>query len=86
MKLYSQKDVDKKALKGARIAGDRLAILVAGLTAQGRAGPIEARVRVGGAVFPHERVHSSEDLLREANRVYRSLREPGVDKRVFDAP
>jgi two-component system cell cycle response regulator len=71
-------------LKGARIAAGRLAQLVGGLSAQGRAGPVEPRVRVGGAVFPHERVHSSEDLLREANRVYRSLRDTALDQRVFD--
>jgi diguanylate cyclase (GGDEF)-like protein len=73
-------------LKGAHVAAERLAKLVAGLTTQGRTGPVEARIRVGGAVFPHERVHSSEDLLREANRVYRSLKDPGADKRVFDPP
>jgi diguanylate cyclase (GGDEF)-like protein len=72
-------------LRGAKVAADRLAKLVGSLSAQGRTGPVEARVRVGGAVFPHERVHSSEDLLREANRVYRSLRDPGVDTRVFSA-
>jgi len=35
-------------------------------------------------VFPHERVHSSEDLLREANRVFRALRDAEPDMRVFE--
>jgi hypothetical protein len=72
-------------LRGAQVAAGRLAKLVGGLTAEGRNGPVEARIRVGGAVFPHDRVHSSEDLLREANRTFRALRESATDKRVFEA-
>jgi diguanylate cyclase (GGDEF)-like protein len=72
-------------LRGAHVAAGRLAKLVGGLTAEGRSGPVEARIRVGGAVFPHDRVHSSEDLLREANRTFRALRESSADNRVFDA-
>jgi diguanylate cyclase (GGDEF)-like protein len=71
-------------IKGAHIAADRLASLVNGLEAVGRNGKATVIVRVGGAVFPHERVSTSEDLLREANRVYRALREQGPTKRIFD--
>ncbi|MFZ5470411.1 MAG: GGDEF domain-containing response regulator [Myxococcota bacterium] len=71
-------------LKGARNAGERLIKLVGALSAQGREGAVEVRMRVGGAVFPHERVRSSEDLLREANRVFRSLRDT-PDKLLFES-
>ena len=69
-------------LKGARVAAERLGKIAFALKAEGRDGPFEVRIRVGGAVFPHERVHSTEDLLREANRVYAALRQ--ADKLVFD--
>ncbi len=71
-------------LPGARIAAERLGKIVHGLSVEGRGGRVEVKVRIGGAVFPHERVRSSEDLLREANRSYRALREPGADKLIFD--
>jgi diguanylate cyclase (GGDEF)-like protein len=73
-------------LQGSRIAAQRLGQIVNGMRVTGRNGPVEVRIRIGGAVFPHERVHSSEDLLREANRTYRALREAGPDKMVFDVP
>jgi diguanylate cyclase (GGDEF)-like protein len=73
-------------LHGSQIAAQRLGQLVNGMQATGRNGPVEIRIRIGGAVFPHERVHSSEDLLREANRTYRALREAGPDKLIFDVP
>lgn len=71
-------------LPGAKVAAERLGRLVHKLEAVGRNGPFEVRVRIAGAVFPHERVHSSEDLLREANRVFRSLREAGPEQLIFD--
>ncbi len=71
-------------LRGARMAAERLVKLVNACKADGREGPIEAVIRVGGAVFPHESVHTSEDLLREANRVYRNLRGQGAERLVFD--
>jgi diguanylate cyclase (GGDEF)-like protein len=40
-------------------------------------------VRFGGAVFPDDRVRSSEDLLREAHRSYRDLRTQGGEQVVF---
>ncbi|MFT3835514.1 MAG: response regulator [Myxococcaceae bacterium] len=49
---------------GARIAGQRLLEV---------AKANDVVVRVGGAVFPDEKIRSSEDLLREANRSYRAL-------------
>jgi two-component system, cell cycle response regulator len=71
-------------LQGARNAAERLGAIVHKLRAQGREGSVEVRIRIGGAVFPHERVHSTEDLLREANRVYRALRDQGPKKLIFD--
>ncbi len=71
-------------LKGAHVAALRLGQIVHGLKAEGRDGVIDVKVRIGGAVFPHERVRSSEDLLREANRSYRALRDARPDKLVFD--
>ena len=62
-------------LTGARVAADRLHQIVLGLKAEGRAGAVDPRVRFGGAVFPSEKIRSSEDLLREANRSYRLLVE-----------
>jgi diguanylate cyclase (GGDEF)-like protein len=71
-------------LRGSRIAAERLGKIVHNLKAEGRSGQVDVKVRIGGSVFPHERVRSSEDLLREANRVYRALRESGPDKLIFD--
>ena len=73
-------------LQGSRVAAQRLGKIVNGIKVTGRNGPVPVRIRIGGAVFPHERVHSSEDLLREANRAYRALREAGPDKMIFDVP
>jgi diguanylate cyclase (GGDEF)-like protein len=71
-------------LASARTAAERLGKVVHNLTAEGRDGRFQVSLRIGGAAFPHERVQSSEDLLREANRSYRSLREGGADKLIFD--
>jgi diguanylate cyclase (GGDEF)-like protein len=62
-------------LAGAKIAADRLAQIVRGVTAEGRSGVVDPHVRFGGAVFPSEQIRSSEDLLREANKSYRALVE-----------
>ena len=43
---------------------------------------LQISVRIGGAAFPSDRVQSSEDLLREANRSYRALRE--AEKLIFE--
>lgn len=69
-------------LPAARLAAERLGGLVHQLTAKGRHGAVEVRVRIGGAVFPHDRVRGTEDLLREANRVYQALRDS--DRLVFE--
>jgi len=71
-------------LRGSHVAATRLARIVNGLKPMGRNGSVDVRVRIGGAVFPGERVHSTEDLLREANRVYRELREQSPEKVIFD--
>lgn len=62
-------------LAGAKVAADRLLQLVKALKPEGRVGPVDPKVRFGGAVFPGEKIRSSEDLLREANKSYRALVE-----------
>jgi diguanylate cyclase (GGDEF)-like protein len=59
---------------GAAIVARRVIEGVRKVDAQGQSGKIEAIVRCGVAVFPNDRIRSSEDLLREANRSYRELR------------
>ena len=71
-------------LRGARIVGERLNEAVAKLVVEGPSGRLKIVSRVGGAVFPHERIRSSEDLLRESNRSYRELREVSA-RLVFEA-
>jgi diguanylate cyclase (GGDEF)-like protein len=71
-------------LRGARTTAERLVAVATDLTAEGRDGPLSPKVRIAGSAFPDERVHSSEDLLREANRRYQAIRDRGTDKLVFD--
>jgi diguanylate cyclase (GGDEF)-like protein len=71
-------------LAGARIVAERLATVLRTITAEGPNGKASILARFGGAVFPHERVRTTEDLLREANQSYRALVErPGAV--LFDA-
>jgi len=69
-------------LKGARVAAERLKAVTEKVEALAAAGKLNPRIRVGGAIFPHERVRSSEDLLREAHRSYRTLQSSA--KYVFE--
>ncbi len=69
-------------LKGARVAADRLKAVVDSVEASGAAGPFKPKVRIGGAVFPNDKVRSSEDLLRESHKSFRALQEAG--KFVFE--
>lgn len=70
-------------LSGGRVVASRLLESIARVGIDGeRASPAIA-VRMGGAVFPDERLRSSEDLLREANRSFRELRK-GQTKTLFD--
>jgi diguanylate cyclase (GGDEF)-like protein len=62
-------------IAGAKVAADRLLQIVQSLKPEGRLGAVDPKVRFGGAVFPGEKIRTSEDLLREANRSYRSLVE-----------
>jgi diguanylate cyclase (GGDEF)-like protein len=71
-------------LGGARVTAERLIRVAGDLVYEGRDGPLVPRVRISGASFPDERVHSSEDLLREANRRYQEMRAAGQEKLVFD--
>jgi diguanylate cyclase (GGDEF)-like protein len=70
--------------KGARVVGQRIVEAIQLVTLNGQHGPIAVAVRCGGSQFPNERVRSSEDLLREANRSYRELRQAG-QKTIFEA-
>lgn len=66
-------------LPGARIVAERLAATLKAISADGPNGRVSVVARFGGAVFPHDRVRTTEDLLREANQSYRELLErPGV--------
>jgi diguanylate cyclase (GGDEF)-like protein len=71
-------------LQSARIAAGRLGQVLQNLTGEGREGPVSVSVRIGGSAFPGDGVNSTEDLLREANRVYRVLRETQPPKFIFD--
>ncbi len=66
-------------LKGAKVVADRLHSVCAQVAVETSGGPMKPKIRIGGAYFPHERVRSSEDLLREAHKSYQSLQ-----KFVFD--
>ncbi|MEW6430472.1 MAG: response regulator [Myxococcota bacterium] len=66
-------------LAGARVVAERLAATLKGLSVDGPNGKMRVVARFGGAMFPHERVRTTEDLLREANQSYRALQQrPGV--------
>jgi len=66
-------------LAGARIVAERLAAVLKTVTADGPNGKVSLVARFGGAVFPQERVRTTEDLLREANHSYRALLDkPGA--------
>jgi diguanylate cyclase (GGDEF)-like protein len=71
-------------LQSARIAAGRLGQVLQNVVAEGREGPVSVSVRIGGAAFPGDGVNSTEDLLREANRVYRVLRETHPPRLIFD--
>ncbi len=66
-------------IAGAKIAADRMLQLVQRLQPEGRLGVTDPKIRFGGAVFPSEKIRTSEDLLREANRSYRTLVEKGTE-------
>jgi diguanylate cyclase (GGDEF)-like protein len=71
-------------LKGAQVVGQRVVESIQKVTLDGQQGTLSVAVRCGGAVFPNDRVRTSEDLLREANRSYRELRQVGA-RTIFDA-
>jgi diguanylate cyclase (GGDEF)-like protein len=71
-------------LQAARIAAGRLGQVLQNVIGEGREGPVSVSARIGGSAFPGDGVNSTEDLLREANRVYRVLRETHPPKFIFD--
>jgi diguanylate cyclase (GGDEF)-like protein len=70
-------------LKGGRVVAGRLLEAIARVGIEGQAASPVIAVRCGGSVFPDERLRTSEDLLREANRSYRELRK-AQEKTLFD--
>ena len=58
---------------GARMVGERILDAMRAVPAQGANGRMSAHISCGGAVFPHENIRTTEDLLREANRSYRGV-------------
>ena len=70
-------------LAGARATARRLSDRVLALPVKWPTGTAHARIRVGGAAFPSEGTETGEDLLREAHRVYLSLRDAPPDRLVF---
>ncbi len=71
-------------LVAARIAAGRLGQLTQNLVAEGRDGTFAVDVRIGGSSFPAEGVNSTEELLRDANRVYRALRKTEPPSFIFE--
>jgi two-component system, cell cycle response regulator len=59
---------------GAQVTSERLLHATSQLLGTGTIEDSVRTLRFGGAVFPSAHVHSAEDLLREVNRNYRSLR------------
>jgi diguanylate cyclase (GGDEF)-like protein len=69
-------------LAGARVTAERLQAIGDKIAAVGANVTVQPKIRIGGAIFPHEKVRSSEDLLREAHKSYRSLH--AAQKFVFE--
>lgn len=60
-------------LPGGRLVAQRILDVMKDIVADGPNGPLGVTVRCGAGVFPSELARTSEDLLREANKSYRSL-------------
>ncbi len=60
-------------LPGGRLVAQRILDVMKDIVAAGPNGPLGVTVRCGAGVFPSELARTSEDLLREANKSYRSL-------------
>lgn len=71
-------------LKGAQVTARRLYEVVTQVQPVPPIANFDLRLRIGGAVFPHDTVHSSEDLLRAANNSLKALRARSDNARVFD--
>ncbi|MEW5737288.1 MAG: response regulator [Myxococcota bacterium] len=71
-------------LPGARVVAERLSVVLRSVSADGPNGRVTVVARFGGAVFPHERVRTTEDLLREANQSFRGLQQK-AGALIFDA-
>jgi diguanylate cyclase (GGDEF)-like protein len=71
-------------LPGARIVAERMLTLLQAIPVEGPHGRLRVVTRFGGAVFPSERVRTSEDLLREANKSFRALQASEAPRFLFD--
>jgi two-component system cell cycle response regulator len=71
-------------LAGARIVAERMLSHLSTVPVEGPHGRIRVTTRFGGAVFPSDRVRTSEDLLREANKSFRALQASEAPKYLFD--
>ena len=64
-------------------AAERVSEMARELRVPSPKGPLGLTVRIGGAAFPHPRVQTSEDLIREAARAFRTMREQHPEALVF---
>ncbi len=71
-------------LAGARVVAERMLTLLEAVPVEGPVGRIRVTSRVGAAVFPSDRVRSSEDLLREANKSFQALQASEPPRTLFD--
>jgi diguanylate cyclase (GGDEF)-like protein len=72
-------------MAGAKIVAERMLAVLQTLPVQGPRGNIRVVIRFGGAVFPSDQVHSSEDLLRESNKSFRALQASEPPRFIFEA-
>lgn len=64
-------------LAGGRLVAQRILDVMKDIVVEGPNGQLGVTVRCGGAVFPAEPIRTSEDLLRETNKSYRTLQPAG---------
>lgn len=65
-------------LPGARLVAQRILDAMKDMVVDGPQGRMGLSSRCGGAVFPAELIRTSEDLLREAHKSFRQVRERGA--------
>lgn len=73
-------------LQGAQRAARRMSELAEELREDGHGAPLDIRVVIAGAAYPHPRAQTAEELLREAARAYAHLRSTEPDALYFTLP